>query len=342
MTHFFSTLAYYFSFPILGCLTLLFPALVNGCTSALNYQEPEVMTETKIKVVSKSKDGQQDRTLDIFVFNNDNLQRLDSYQRFDNWTQGNLGIASCKGEKIVYAIANSGYDRFVWAQVNSIGSMDKITTSLENESPDQLTSCGIMEITAGEYAGEFALTPLVGQITLRSIRCDFSGLPYEGEIITKARAYLINVNAECPVTAIKQDYPMRIINNGHLDECDMDKFVNKEIILQNLGDEIGVNALNSNIKFLCYPNTSLNESPGSPFTRLVIEGKIAGNTYFWSISVGRENEGCGIIRNCNYIYDVEIRRKGTSDPDVPACVESVQCKFEVEKWEEKESYEILF
>ena len=342
MTHFFSKLAYSFSIPILGLLTLLFPALVNGCTSAFDYQERKVVTETNISVISKSGSKQSEKALDIFVFNNDKLRRLDSYQRFESWEDGRLGIASCSGEKIVCAIANSGYDRFNWAQVNNLGSIDKITVSLENERPDKCTSCGIMEITAGEYARDFALTPLVSQVVLRSVRCDFSGQPYEGEKIKDARAYLINVNAECPVNAIKQDYPMRIINNGHLEEGDLDNFICKEIILQNFHEAIGNSVNKCNLEYLCFPNTSQVESPGSPFTRLVLEGKIAGKTYYWSISVGRDNEGCGIIRNCNYIYDLDIRRKGTSDPDIPAGVESVQFKLVVEKWEEKSTYEILF
>ena len=156
MTHYFSKLAYSFSIPILGLLTLMFPALVNGCTSAFDYQERKVVTETNISVISKSGSKQSEKALDIFVFNNDKLKRLDSYQRFESWEEGRLGIASCSGEKIVCAIANSGYDRFNWAQVNNLGSIDKITVSLENERPDKCTSCGIMEITAGEDAGASA------------------------------------------------------------------------------------------------------------------------------------------------------------------------------------------
>ena len=82
--------------------------------------------------------------------------------------------------------------------------------------------------------------------------------------------------------------------------------------------------------------------PGTPFTRLVIEGKIQGETFYWPLDINKEDGGYGIGRNERYIYDITITRKGTKDPDSPVRKEDIDINFNVEKWNEKEGCEVIF
>ena len=81
---------------------------------------------------------------------------------------------------------------------------------------------------------------------------------------------------------------------------------------------------------------------GSPFTRLVIEGKIQGETWYWPIDINRDEAGVGIERNSRYVFDIILRSKGTKDPDTPASPEMTEIKFETRKWKEKDGYHVEF
>ena len=100
----------------------------------------------------------------------------------------------------------------------------------------------------------------------------------------------------------------------------------------------------TDIKLRCYPNMASQEGPGSPFTRLVIQGQLDGDVWYWPIDINR-GEGCtteGIEGNCAYTFDIVLTRKGSADPDTAIKTESATIMMEVEKWEEKEEYSVVF
>lgn len=346
----FINLIYKFLASGLGATLTLFalPALVSGCSSAPSADEGRTASVgIAVRSMSGKPNENKSSVLDIFVFNDDKLKRLDSYQRFENWNTDMVEIASCTGDKIVYGISNCGHDRFGWIQINSLNAMEKIMTRLEDENPEYPVMSGVMKIRAegDSYGGVLDMKPLASKIILRSIRCDFNGRPYQGECITKAKAYLLNVNAECPVTASGRVHPSRIINSGRLDENDMSQFKDRSMLEYRFKDNIGKEWQDINAEFLCYPNSAMEESPGTPFTKLVIEGVVEGHTYYWPIAINREEEGGeeeGVFRNSCYIYDIDIRRKGCTDPDAATSAEDIMIIMEVERWEEKDNYQVLF
>ena len=59
-------------------------------------------------------------------------------------------------------------------------------------------------------------------------------------------------------------------------------------------------------------------------------------TYYWPINVK------DIERNCRYVYDIVIRRKGTSDPDTPINLDECTVQYDIKPWEEKEECRIRF
>jgi hypothetical protein len=187
------------------------------------------------------------------------------------------------------------------------------------------------------------LRRISSEIHLRSLKCDFKGKPYEGERLSDIHIYLTNVNGSChiwndPGTAT------RIINQGRLVHEDVARFKDQSLIYQRIEGEVGTEGTMCDIRLRCYPNMVAEEGPGSPFTRLVIQGILDGNVWYWPIDINR-GDGCspeGIEGNCTYSFDIVLTRKGSADPDTAIKTESAKIMMEVEKWEEKEEYSVVF
>jgi hypothetical protein len=331
------------SLPVLGITTILalLPAMIYGC----NGPEPAYGTnelETDVSITNPfSKSIENAECIDILVFNDDALQRLDTYQRFGSGSRPVVKASSSVGEKIMTVIVNDQRDRYEWAGILSHQDMYGICGRLEYETSSNLLMVGEERIRAGKPVS-IKVERLSSEIYLKSISCNFSGKSYEGKALTDVRIYLTNVNAEAPVLHDTPYLPTRIINHGKLEMADVERFKDPESILQELSYSIGSLVQEVGIRFRCYPNEAETEGPGSPFTRLVIEGKIDGATYYWPININRGDEGTGISRNCRYVYDVRITRLGHTDPDIPVETEEAEIIMEIEPWEELEEYGVRF
>lgn len=335
-----SVVSYIHVLPLLGAITLSsgLPAFFNSCSTS-----PEIsVRETALKISSDPSDV---NSMDVFVFNDDPLQRLDCYQRIDDIADWNGKIVSSSGNRIISVLANIPGDESRWLNVSSRAHLSQISVSLEEERRENAFMSGEIRLDTGSesLAGTgLRLEPMAGEIVLRSLSCDFSGKPYEGEKLEDIKVYLINVNAE---QGILDGSPgrWRFINVGRLEDNDLGRFWRKDLIMQEIPEEVGEDAVYPDIRLWCYTNDTAEETPGTPFTRLVIEGKISGRIWYWPINVNRENgTGNGIVRNHRYIYDITINRKGSDDPDIPVNTEDIHINLEISQWEEKESYEVLF
>lgn len=336
------------SSPVLGKLTmtLLLPVLLS-CTCP--EEASGIIRDDELKVpmeiVMTRNDEADMNTLDLFAFEDDPLARLDAYLRTEGDMQESIRMLSGHGEKILFACANSQLDRYDWAAISSISSMDDIYADLETEKRNALLMTAQEKTRAGSgQACRMTLRPLVCEILLQSIRCDFSNRPYEGSVLKDVSVYLTNVNAQCSLTADGVVMPTRIINHGSLSDEDMEGFLEPDLIFRNIEEDIGEERIETGISLLCYPNASPEESPGSPFTRLVIEGSIDGERFWWPIDLNRDNEveRQGLYRNHCYSYDIVIRRKGSSDPDTPVDIEDIDLKINITPWTEKEGYPARF
>lgn len=336
-----------YSKPVLGTimtLTCLFPILFCSCIESADNVEPSIRNMVSLDM-TKGISTQCIENLDIFTFDDDRLMKLDSYLRTDASGYDRLGIHSRSGDKIVFICANSRTDRYGWSQISSYTSLHDRHAILEEEDIDALLMTGHGKIKAGNgQTGEISIRPVASEINLRSISCDFRGKSYEGEMLKNICVYLVNVNSRCSITAEGKVMPTHIINSGGLNEDDISRFRHPEIIFRKLGQSIGVRQVMTDIRLLCYPNGAESEGPGSPFTRLVIEGEIEGEKYWWPIDINREDESTekGIFRNCRYTYDVVIRRKGMNSPDTPASAEDIDISIEIQSWDEKDSYSVGF
>lgn len=333
--------------PVLGIIILIstLPALVYCCSGSPETIMPAYAAcETKVNLKQTPSDM---KSLDIFVFYDDLFQKLDCYQRFENMSEWKGKIVSGNGKRILTAIANCPYGRDDWLSLSSRSHLNDFSINLEDESGDIAVMTGEKYVSArsgNSLASELILRPLSSEIILRSLSCDFTGKPYSGEKLTDVKVYLTNVNAELPLLEDEAGGPIRIINAGCLCDEDVDAFVCRDIIVQNIRQAIGKNVIYPDIRLRCYRNDGIKESPGTPFTRLVIEGRLDGKVYYWPIDINRNGDSSnkGISSGHRYIYDIRITRKGSSDPDTPVRTEDFVLSQHVAEWKEKENCAVIF
>ncbi len=323
----------------------MLPAFFYGCTTDAESLLPPVSThETR---VSFGNETEEIDNLDIFVFKDDRMQKLDCYQRFDDMGEWKGKVISGSGKRIISVIANSPYQREDWFPINSRAYLEGLSATLENERRGRSLMYGEIRIRAGSDKSsakeKLALIPYASEIALNSISCDFSGRPYAGENIRNAKVYLTNVNAECSLLGDEEAAPRRIINAGGFSEEDAEEFLEPDLIMQEIKGDIGKRTVYPDIRLRCYQSNHPDETPGTPYTRLVIEGELDGHTYYWPININRDgSDEPGVWRNRRYSYDIILTRKGSTDPDTPIKTEGIHINQEVAEWKEMEEYRVSF
>ncbi len=276
------------------------------------------------------------QTLDAFVFEQDGT--LDCYQRIEN-PDCICTIASGSGKKKLLLVANSCRDRFDWAEIRNLNTAAGLTAELEDERRHMPVMTCLTDLTAGEEAFP-GMLPLRSEIMLQTLRCDFTGKPYAGEHLTDVRVYLTYANASSRIVPGSQDASLRLINPGILDELHLEAFKEKDIIVQSLREDVGQEAVKAACSLFCYANSPGEESIGSPYTKLVIEGKIGSDTYYYPVKINPD--GGGVASGGKYVFDIVITRTGATDPDGDLVEEDIEINMEIEEWREKEWYEIRF
>ena len=336
------------SLPVLGLTFILTFPVLHGCESLHNTDGSFTAAETvPVKMAVHSKTDMHGRDMDMLIFVDDKINYLECWQRTKMTDDGIVSIASMSGPKIMMAcsgIDSKGYGDWMW--VSSLESLQDAWTELEDETADMPVLSGSCSFNTGFALSErptLTLRRLSSEILLRSLKCDFKGRPYEGEKLSDIHVYLTNVNGSCRIWN-DTGKASRIINQGRLVMEDVSHFSDPSLILQHIEGEVGAKGVDTDIRLRCYPNSSREESPGSPFTRLVIQGVLDGDIWYWPIDINRE-EGAlhpGIESNSIYIYDIVLTRKGSADPDTAIKTGTASIALEVKRWEEKEDYTVTY
>jgi len=324
-------------------LSFVFPTFFQSCS----IDSPIDIGKQETKISLKSPSLKSLERIDLFFFNNDSLKRLDSYQRFENVSFDSVNGASRKGDKILVAIANYPGE-FTWENSFSYSKLKSTICCLADEDPSSPIMSGETRVRRGADQGcQLVLEPLLAQIHINSICCDFHNRPYSSEKLKNVRLYLVNVNSKCEMLRKEGFKPTDIVNNGRLNENQLLEWNCPEMIYNSLGTEIGDNVVSPDLDFFCYPNDTEEEGVGSPFTRLVIEGQIDGVTYYYPLNINEEGFGYsqgkkGIDRNVKYSLDITITRKGSTDPDIAVETGAVEIVCSVLEWNEKDQATVTF
>lgn len=321
------------------------------CCACTGYMHGDAMTgdppqEHHVRTVNLAGSSAAADSMDIFVYDDDMLRRLDTYQRCGT-SETRVKVASTSGAKIIAFLANGSQGRYFWTANNSFSYIEGLEAEFIHDRSTSPLCGGICRSGGSGSETSVTITPLMSRIVIRNIRADFKGRAYEGEVLTGARAYLTNASSVCRIFQ-EDDFVTRgTLNTGGLSEDDLGRMDEPAMLLQALPDRIGRDFVEPGIKLFCYPNTNAAEGLGTPFTRLVIEGRIEGRLWYWPISINRD-ESCwvegtpGIGRGKSYIYDITIRRTGSTDPDIPATLSSIEVETIVEPWTEEGERDEIF
>lgn len=321
--------------------TLVYPVLVFSCSV---QDVPEVRADSSpiSQIYVQKAEKASAEALDLFFFEDEEGNTLDSYQRVDEWDGAPVGGASRSGRKVLVALANYAHDRYAYGAMNCLQSLSRISFQLSSESPQRPLMSGRTNIIAGEKCS-LELSPSLASITLNSICCDFSKRPYSGSSLKDVNVYLTNVCSEYrPLSSESLSW----INMGMYSPSDAAGLSHPEMLKAHI-DEVTSSVLFPNIVLYCYPNEIPEESLSVHFTRIVIDGTIGGIHCYYPININREDFGYvsgpeGIAPGKNYALDITLTRIGTEDPDTPVSSATVTVKTTVRPWNEFPEYTVLY
>lgn len=313
---------------------LVVATLAACCTSADPLPDsPEVTTtlyfpSIYINLEHRTKAGYEGYAdisrLDVFVFEDDDLRRLDSYCRFDTPETPYLSITSGAGDKLVVVLANCGAKSFSSSEIRTYDALECIRWRLQDEDPARPVMSGECQISAG--AGGYTpvqLTPLLANVRLDFVKVNFAGRGYRSSTLENACAYLTNISGSVEVLRQSGFRVTELENSGSLDRSYLSCMAHPEMIYRTVTPSHW-----SPVDLYCYPNDAADGMLGSPATRLVLQGDIDGQTYYYPIDINQEGFGYsigphGVSRNIRYSYSLLITRKGSLDPDTPVGPEEV-------------------
>lgn len=330
-------------------LLLLVPVLIS-CNKDISKIEDVPGADTRQERQSsyiKCKSPFSTKTLDIFFFNDDRLRKLDCHHRITNPRQSRIATASRYGKKIICAIANSKISEEEIFDIDSYSDLEDIVCDLSQEQPDCPTMAGEYHMDAGsDMECVLTLEPLLSEIIINSISCDFHKKPYANAVLEDVSVYLTNVCSRSPLIDKTPEIPAGILNYGKMTPSDTVGFSRHDMFCTRIPDAIGSSVVYPDIHLYCYPNISENEGLGSPFTRLVIEGTLDGKKTYYPININRDGPYLenisGVRRNKSYIYDITLTRRGVPDPDTPIRLDDLRISFEVIDWTERSHRTIIY
>lgn len=326
-------------------LLLITLAVSVRCSPGLQDEAGTVRCRVCIGTAASSSYIPEAEYADIFVFNDDALMRLDSYQRM-KLKGDRLDAVTTGGKKIICVVANSGKDRYDWTGINSYNALCKVRSDLRNENPDTPTLSG-ETYDRGSGSCDIVLEPLLSKVVLQSLRCNFEGKAYEGATLDNAKVYLTNVNSSFRIMERSGASVTEMLNAAGLNASDMASLLSPELLSARLPSKIGSRKEECDISLWCYPNNCEEESLGSRFTRLVIEGEILGKRYWWPININRGDFGpvkgvAGVSRNCEYSFDICLTSLGSDGPDKAVSKSQVELECGIMDWVKKDGYEEYF
>lgn len=240
------------------------------------------------------------RRLEIFCFNDDPMQRIDAHAVYENEiADGYVEFASRAGEKIVVAIANA--DSIDARKIYCYSDLARTKINLRDDSPDYPVMVCESAVRAGNgFRFDLRLEPVCSRVRLVAVKSSMGSL----FSLKNARCYLINVNSSLELLQYDRFYPTDIINAWRLSNHDLESMRREDMIVRYFSKPIDGNGIYENICLYCYPNGEGEESLSSPYTRLVIEGTINGETRYFVAPLGK------IGRNGDYVLRLDLVSDG--------------------------------
>ena len=125
---------------------------------------------TTLHIKSGEEDGTGESGLsggvaDVFIFNDDDLRRIDSYQRLEIGAGNTVDAASRKGDKIVVLIYNPQQESYDWSSISSYESISAMYSDLRLENAAAPLMSGTVRINAADDCSfDIPVQPLLSEI----------------------------------------------------------------------------------------------------------------------------------------------------------------------------------
>ena len=269
-------------------LLAVLTAFLTGCLKD-NVKEDEFLTHVDILCTGREPATRSTAPagLDVFVF--DMVGNLDSYMKSEVAVTDGLDVTSGSGERRLVAISGGQLSEEDIIGIRCYDDLYSKRALLSREEEAGPAMTGETVFLAGEDR-RIVLEPLFSEVVLSSLECEVE--------LNDPRVWLAGVSAEVQMLRRDGFIPTYVI--------DTDKVPWK-------GEPL---------RFACGPNDAAEETPGTPWTRLIVEGEIDGETVFYPFTINRKS-GSGIMegieRNARYTLDITLTGWGLDDPssDVP-------------------------
>lgn len=258
---------------LFSLLSTLSPAcLISSCSgnvSPIDIEDVTVKVDSCLfEICVDIRNNISDSTmrvqqLDVFIYDADGLQELESWQHFDG-LRDTVRVKGAKRAKTVVAIANSPRS-FNRKAIERYDSIELLNYDFEEDSPEQPIMGGICSL-GYERPGTVTLEPLFSKVVL----CEVSNLMKAYVRMEDPRIYLQNINESAEVL---RKSGFRASEGGT---------VGKKY---KLPYDIGVFPQQLNFELLCYPNDSAEATMGTPRTSLVLECEISGETCRFTVEL---------------------------------------------------------
>lgn len=311
-----------------------FPALLFTA-SCLETQEavPQLQPSARLRLCPSVVSSQAEvRHADVFLYDAE-TGTLDAWQEWDG-TGDLLTCSSGREERIAAVVANLPDRDFGWNEIRSLDALRSLHCALEEEQAGAPVMSGMVSIPAG-FDGEATLTlePLLTRVRLRSLCCDFSERPYAGAELSDIRAFLVNAGSETQLFPPEDGaFPSAYLNLGD----NGDGAAHPGFLDSFVADWAGSMPVFPDATLYCYANPAEEESPGTPLTKLVIQGNLLGETWYYPILLPCPQ------RNTEYVYDVTLTRTGTHDPDQALDPGAASVRLTTQPWDERDTQIIPF
>ncbi len=279
-------------------------------------------------------------TVDVFIFRNagtsssDN-NKLDTYKRFSGNQVSNLQIQTTTGPKIVCVIVNSNMDSYTG--MDDLETFRTMVSTLSKETLGDWVMYGEGPCTM-DVSSTLTVTVkrLVSKISINSIKTNFAGTSYEGMSLTDCKLYLINVHGDKILYSGDATSDPVILNKTKLVADDVSSTAQTGLIMDNISGTIDDDEYTTEHNFYCYSNVTADMQSS---TKLVLQAKLDGVTYYYPLPVNQEEYGYvatnghyGVQRNTSYSYKMVINRPGSLNPNEPLSPGTLSLTLNVANW----------
>lgn len=304
-----------------ACVAVGFMSVLTGCHKELiseNVSEDRVTVNVSVpisetKVVSVSNEAAI-HNYQVFLFKEDGV-----IEDYVNQSSPDITLDCTMGKKTIVVLVNAPS----MGHIMDIGAFATETTLLSDNAAGAFVMEGKMNVdiqTSNDVTIMVPVTRKVARIELSSLNVEIDMPQYSSKTFSVSSVYLINVSAQVPY--FEQASPTLWYNKSAYFSEDDNTLIYDDVNDFEITSETPYTTKNV---FYCYPNNVTSDSFSDTWsprqTRLVVEAKLDGETYYYPVTVPN------VKQNRRYEVNLTITRPGSVSPDFE--IDKLAANFEI-------------